>query len=297
LTTVDRVTRETVYIQPPDARIISIAVNDLMVRSWTGDYQRLLPTDLAIAADTAVALPLLLTIVRDYLMLDPERRDQASERGAEWADRSRATRARWREQAAGAAGKSPLPVAAVAAAVWDVIKGEDWCLANGNLQGWARRLWDFRQPYQYLGTSGGAGVGYGMGASMGAALAARDTNRLTVDLQADGDLLYTSSALWTAAHHRLPILAILHNNRSYYNSEEHAINGAQSRERPVENAGIGTRIEDPAVDFATLAKAFGLYSEGPITKVEDLRPALERALRVVKGRGELALVDVVCEPR
>ena len=93
------------------------------------------------------------------------------------------------------------------------------------------------------------------------------------------------------------MLAVLHNNRSLYNSEEHGIQIAQYRERPVENAPIGTAITDPNVDFATLARAFSVHGEGPITDLKDLRPALERALRVVKERGETALVDVVCEAR
>jgi len=136
-----------------------------------------------------------------------------------------------------------------------------------------------------------------MGASLGASLAARGTNRLTVNLQADGDFLFTPSALWTAAHHHIPMLAVMHNNRSLYNSEEHGIQIAQYRERPVENAGIGTQISGPDVDFATLAKAYDVYGEGPITKLSELRPALERALKVVKEKGEMALVDVVCESR
>src|SRR5581483_12128236 len=217
--------------------------------------------------------------------------------GAAWADRNRARRAQWRQQAAQSTGRSPLALAAVAATVWDVIKAEDWWLVNGSLNGWARRLWDFREPHQYLGGSGGAGLGYGMGASIGAALAARGTGRLTVNLQADGDFLFTPSALWTAAHHHVPMLAVLHNNRSLYNSEEHGIQIAQYRERPVENAGIGTQITGPDVDFATLAKAYSVHGEGPITQLAELRPAVERALRHIKDTGEMALVDVVCEAR
>ncbi len=298
ITALNRTTRQSEFIQPPDAKMISISVNDLLVRSWSGDFQRMVPIDIAIAADTTIALPLLLSIVRDYLMNHEFERDRCSLRGADWADKNRAVRAKFRAQAAAEASRSPLSLAALAATVWDVLKSEpDWWLANGNLQGWARRLWDFRQPHQYLGTSGGAGLGYGMGAAMGASLAARGTNRVTVNLQADGDFLMTPSALWTAAHHHLPMLAIFHNNRSYYNSEEHAINVARYRERPIENAGIGTRIDDPAVDFGGLARSFGLYGDGPVTRQEDLRPAVEKALKAVKEDGTLAVVDVICENR
>lgn len=52
-----------------------------------------------------------------------------------------------------------------------------------------------------------------------------------------------------------------------------------------------------AVDFASLARAYALHGEGPIERMQDLKPALKRALRAVKDEGKTALVDVVCEPR
>ena len=296
LTSVNRVLRTTDYVQPADCKVISLGVNDLLVRSWTGDFQRQVPTDMNIAADTSVALPLLVDLVRERLVRNSAARDHFSTRGAAWADRHRDLRARWRREAEASRDRSPLSVGAVAAELGEVIKDEDWWVVNGDLRGWARRLWDFREPYQYLGGSGGAGLGYGMGASIGAALAARGTNRLTVNLQADGDFLFGPGALWTAAHHHVPMLVVLHNNRSLYYSEEHGMQIAEHRERPVENAGIGTQITDPNVDFATLARSFDCYGEGPISQMSELRPALERALRVVKD-GKLAFVDVVSEPR
>jgi thiamine pyrophosphate-dependent acetolactate synthase large subunit-like protein len=185
----------------------------------------------------------------------------------------------------------------VAGIVWEVIKDRDWRLVNGTLNGWARRLWEWTQPRQYLGGSGGAGVGYAIGASLGAALADKGSGRLCVDLQSDGDLLACSSALWTAAHHQIPLLIVMHNNRSLYNSEEHAEEVARLRGRPVANKGIGTRLDEPPVDFATVARGFGIYAEGPVEDAHTLRPALERALKVVVEEGRAALVDVVAQPR
>jgi thiamine pyrophosphate-dependent acetolactate synthase large subunit-like protein len=297
LTTPERTTEATGFVQPSDCRVITISVNDLLVRSWTGDYQRLAPAELAISADTAIALPMLVELVRERLVRNATVRDHFSLRGAEWADRNRARRAQWRREAAAAVDRSPLALAAIGAALWELVRDEDWWLVNGNLNGWARRLWSWREPHQYLGGTGGSGLGYGMGAAIGAALAARNTNRLTLNLQADGDLLYTASALWTAAKYDLPMLIVVHNNRSLYNSEEHAMRMAQQRERPLENAGIGTQVRDPNVDFATLARSFGVHGEGPIERPEELRPALERALWVVKDQGKPALVDLVSEAR
>jgi len=183
------------------------------------------------------------------------------------------------------------------AEVWEVIKNEDWVLVNNAVGAWTRRLWDWERPGCTLGSSGGAGLGYGMGAALGGVLAHRHSGKVCVNLQADGDLLYTPSALWTAAHHQLPLLVVMFNNRSYYNSEEHALDVARVRERPAANAGIGTRLDDPPVNFAQMAQAYGLYGEGPIVTPDAIRPALERALRVVKDEGRLALVDIVMQPR
>jgi acetolactate synthase-1/2/3 large subunit len=108
--------------------------------------------------------------------------------------------------------------------------------------------------------------------------------------------MYSSSALWTAAHERLPLLTVMLNNRSYYNSEEHGLRMAERRGRPAERAGIGTRPEGPAVDFATVARGFGISAAGPITSVSELPRALATAVEAVAG-GEPYLLDLVTEPR
>lgn len=121
---------------------------------------------------------------------------------------------------------------------------------------------------------------------------------MVIDIQSDGDALYTPSALWTAAHYRLPLLIVMdnnrvYNNRVYNNSMEHAVRMAEARGRDVGNRHVGTEIIDPDVDFAALARSFGIHAEGPILDPADLQPALERAAQVVRIRQQPALVDVV----
>jgi benzoylformate decarboxylase/acetolactate synthase-1/2/3 large subunit len=89
----------------------------------------------------------------------------------------------------------------------------------------------------------------------------------------------------------------MHNNRSYYNDEEHQILMAKARERPIENAHIGQRMDDPPVDFAAMARSFGLEAWGPLEDSTDLRPAFERAARTVLRERKTALVDVISQPR
>jgi len=131
---------------------------------------------------------------------------------------------------------------------------------------------------------------------VGAALANRKHGRLTVNLQTDGDLMYAPGVLWTAAHHHIPILLVMHNNRAYHQERMHLQRMACRRSRGVDGTGIGTAIEDPNLDFAKLAQVMGLYAEGPISNPNDLATALRRAIAVVK-RGEPALVDVLTQPR
>ena len=109
--------------------------------------------------------------------------------------------------------------------------------------------------------------------------------------------MYVPGVLWTAAHHRIPLLSVMHNNRAYHMEVMHLQRMAARRQRGVDgSARVGNTLEDPFIDFATVAKGLGVWSAGPITDPEDLRPALLEALAVVE-RGEPALIDVVAQPR
>src|SRR5256712_13219801 len=136
-----------------------------------------------------------------------------------------------------------------------------------------------------------------MGVAMGVALAFKGTGKVCVNIQNDGDLLYTPGSLWTAAHHNIPMLMIMFNNRSYYQDVGHQLTITNMRQRSLDNVGVGVSLERPATDFSMLARSFGLYGDGPILDPEQIRPALERGLKVVKEDRRLALIDTVTQPR
>ena len=297
LTTVSKQTRDCEYVTSPTVKLINISMHDMLVHSWAGDYQALQPLDVPMSADTSIAVPELTRLCRELLGNDAKKKTAIEARQKELADKHRSRRAKWLADAQAKASQKEISTAWLALELGEVIKKEDWVLVNGTSNGWARRLWDLTKPNQYLGASGGAGVGYGAGASIGAALALKGSGKLAVDIQSDGDLLMTSSSLWTAAKHRIPLLIVMHNNQSFYNSEEHGIEVAKFRSRPVENAGIGTHVDDPAVDYAKLAQSFGVNAEGPVQRPADLRPALERGLKYVKEKQLPYLVDAIAEPR
>ena len=98
---------------------------------------------------------------------------------------------------------------------------------------------------------------------MGAALANKKHGRLTINIQCDGDLNYAPGVLWTAAHHNIPLLNIMHNNRAYHQERMYlALLGAKY------NRGSGTlrhrhRDDGPNIDYATIAKGYGPLCRRP----------------------------------
>ena len=128
------------------------------------------------------------------------------------------------------------------------------------------------------------------------ALSFKGSGKVCVSIQNDGDLLYTAGSLWTAAHHQIPLLVVMYNNRSYYNDEDHQERIALWRDRPVGNKGIGIRIEDPEPDFASLARSLGVAGFGPVTNPNLVGEALDVAIAVVKS-GKPAVIDVHTQAR
>ena len=254
----------------------------------------LLPADLSITADVTLAVPQLLEICRGLVAQRPELKARIAARTAELTDLHNKTRERWLNEARSQSAESPLTPAFLAHELGEVIKNDDWVVANGALDGWARRLWKWDSPHQFVRTSG---LGYGLGIAIGAALANKSKGRLTIDLQPDGDMLFTPAGLWTAAHHEIPLLVVMYNNRSYFNDELHQESMALGRKRDPERKTIGIRIDDPAPDFAAMARSFGVYAEGPVDDPSKVREALSKAAQYIRETGKPALVDVICQRR
>jgi acetolactate synthase-1/2/3 large subunit len=193
---------------------------------------------------------------------------------------------------------TPVSTARIYAELWPLIMNEDWCLASPSAFSGAhhRELWAHDRPYSYLGPQGAGGMGYGAGASGGAALAARQRGRFVVNVQTDGDLNYTPGVLWSAAHHRLPLLTVMHNNRAWHQELMFLEFMAGSRGRGTHRASIGATLRDPFIDYRKMAEAYGMAAEGPIENPALLQAALRRGVEAVK-RGEPYLIDVVTQPR
>ena len=292
----DQMRRTSELLIKPGTKLISINSDDLYTKSNYQDFDRLPEVDLAIAADGETTLPALTEAVKRLLTDDKRRASEA--RGAQLAKAHQQTLARDREAAAVAWDASPISTARLCAELWNQIKDRDWSLVSTTpfISNWPQRLWNMDKHYHYIGTQGGYGIGYGAPAAVGAALANRKYGRLSVNIQCDGDLMYAPGVLWTAAHHQIPLLSVMHNNRGYHQEVMQVQIMADRRNRGIDRANIGTTITAPNIEYAKLAQSMGMYGEGPISDPKDLGPALKRALEVV-NRGEPAVVDVVTQPR
>ena len=182
----------------------------------------------------------------------------------------------------------------LAAALREAVGTRPTCLIRSPLD-WANNTWDVGHPLDALGGDGGGGIGGGPGMAVGAALALRGTGRLPIAVLGDGDFLMGATALWTAAHYRIPLLVVVSNNNSFFNDELHQDRMARQRGRPVANRWIGQRIADPEPDLGMLAKAQGGEGFGPIRRPDELPRALRAAIECVEAGG-VAVVDVRVEP-
>ena len=282
------------YAAKTGVKVINLSMQDVYIRSNYQDFQRYMPADLSINGDAQASLPALIEQIGK--LMTPERDRTAQERASQLGARARRSLESLRESAARGWDASPVTTARLAMETYGVVRNEPWALVVSDRIPWARSLWPATKYHQMLGGSGGQGVGYAAPGAIGAALANRDRGLLSVTFQPDGDLMYASGVLWTAAHHKIPLLMVMHNNRGYYQEVMHLQRMAAMHRRRPDQALIGNEIDNPAIDYAKLAQAHGVWAEGPVSEPGLLNAALKRALEVVKS-GRPALVDVVCQPR
>ena len=281
---------------PGGVKTIAITAAELLATSNYNVLGNAPQADLLIEADGEASLPALIEEVQKLIMADRKRVFQ--ERGAKHAEANLQARTQAMARARLGWDSSPISLARLASELWPLIKNEDWSLVSpqGFISNWPNRMWNMDKLYRHTGGRGGEGMGYGAPAAVGAAMANRKYGRLSINIQQDGDLNYAPGVLWTAVHHKIPLLTIMHNNRGYHAEVMFVQRQANIRNRGVDMAHIGTRLIEPNIDYAKMAQAYGMYGEGPITDPNDLPAALKRGIERVK-RGEPALIDVVTQPR
>jgi acetolactate synthase-1/2/3 large subunit len=275
-------------------KVINVSMDELITRSMSTDYQALPAADVPMLSTPSVVLPLLLEAVRSAL--DSGARARIDRRRQVLEGRQQELQQRFRRVRDEQWDRPEISELRLWAELWEAIKNEDYCITHGAPGRSAPGILDIPGPERSVAGGGGGAVGSGPSVALGAGLGLRESGKLPVGFFGDGDFLSGGQAVWTAAHYGIPGVWVLKNNRSYYNDEDHQLQMAHMRERPVENKWIGMRMENPEVNFAGYARDLGAGGEGPIHDAAELPGALKRAVQRAK-EGELVVVDVRVENR
>ncbi len=292
----DQIERTFASKARPGAKVIAISTHDLMVRANYQDFQRYSAADVSITADGEASMPYLIEAVQREI---GDRKSAFEARGQKLLAAYKGLADRARAEAAVAWDLGPISSARMYAELYNQVKDLDWALLSdgGFSSNWPHRLWPIEKSYQFMGGSGGGGVGYQPVAALGGALAHRDAGgRTAISITGDGEFNMAPHTLWTAAHHKIPYLTIIQNNRAYHQEVMHIQHMANRHNRGVENAVIGTTMRDPNISYARIAEGYGAVGIGPITDPKDLGPAIKRGLDAMKS-GQPVLIDAVMQPR
>jgi benzoylformate decarboxylase len=245
-------------------------------KNWT--------VDLGILADPRNAMADLLSIIRENQTdADREKARARSERVAAAGDQllqalDASARAKW-DHTPMPAGRMMSEIANAMAP--DTVLFDESITAGGFLMRYLR-FPDTGRHYRAIG----GGLGPGMPAPIGIRLARPD--RPVMSVVGDGAAMYTVQALWTAAHHKIPVTWVIANNASYrilkLNMLEYLGEGAAGRQF------VEMDLTDPPLDFAKIAASFGVKG----SRIEH-GDEIGDALREAQSSGEPRLLDVVID--
>ena len=141
----------------------------------------------------------------------------------------------------------------------------------------SQEVWDqfnFQQSGDYYGGRGG-GIGQGIAGAIGTRIA--HPHRPVIALTGDGSAMYSIQALWTAAHHRLPIVFVILSNREYrvlkHNMDIYRNRFDTRSNRPYPHMDL----KDPSLGFVDMARGMGVDGI-EVTGPEQIGPAIRKGL-------------------
>jgi benzoylformate decarboxylase len=272
-------TGQTQTQNPTSATVINASLQQYLHNGWNSDYQALAAVDINVLADPDMVISQMLEeLGAKGKPTGKPKLKPAIKKITHWT-RTPAAKAKPSSET------GPMEATDFHLVMSEFVCGDPKISLCHTSTGWPGTAARWRDPLDYAGNDSGGGVGAGPGQSVGSALAYRDAGRIPVTMMGDGDTSMGCNALWTASRMRIPLLAVVMNNRSYFNDEAHQHHVAVERGRAPENRWIGLRIDDPAPDVCGLARAQGFETEGPVKTVKDLRAALKRGQKIVAAGG------------
>ncbi len=266
--------------KPPLAPGTKLVQIDLL--SW--ELNKNIPADVAILADPKAALGELIALVRDGRT--PAQAQAADARAAAVAERTAAARERYRAHARAHWDDVPISAPRLMHELCTALPENALVFSEAITN--QLHLVAALQPSgpEQLMNGRGGGIGPGLPGTLGAQLARPD--RKVVGVCSDGAAMYAITALWTAAHHQIPVTYVMLSNASYrilkLNLVEYLGTAIKGRRF------VALDLNDPPLRFDRLAEAMGVPARR-VERPEELAGVLREAL-VHDGP---FLVDVLME--
>ncbi len=239
--------------------------------------------ELGVRADIKETLRVLLPLLADKG--GASLRSAAAARTAAFAERNwSAKRARLAASLAGRPSTKPIDVDVFMLRLVEALSRDTIVVHEGFTS--THHLPDllaFRDRYGFH-NGGSGGIGWSIPASVGVAFA--QPGRPVVTIVGDGSAMFSIQALWTIAHHRLPITTVICNNGGYRIIKRRLQSFHKS------DRFIGMDFADPSLDFVAMAQSMGMAARR-ITDVADVGPAIAEAAKAATP----ILLDVVVDNR
>jgi benzoylformate decarboxylase len=234
--------------------------------------------DAGIVADTGAALEALEAAITG---VDAKKRNAALKAQKESDDATQKVRVEkaW--------ARSPTSMARCMAEIRagspkDVVVVDETITANLDLF----KTFTFKGAGDYYSGRGG-GIGQGVAGAIGVAVA--QTKRPILCLSGDGSSMYSIQALWTAAHHELPIVFVILANREY-RVLKHNIDAYRARFEVKSNKPyMHMDLTGPVLGFVDLARGMGIAGTH-VTKADDIKSAVAAAF--ASGKPHLIEIEI-----
>lgn len=263
----------------PEARVIHVGGDPLFVRYPI----RTFPAALNLQGDAASTLRALTAAA-----LDRDRGTLARRSAALHAEHE-AQRAAWRSAALAAQAESPIGFDWLSRCIGEAASEETVLVNEYDLR---LTQVDRDRPGCFFSHSPAGCLGWGVSAALGVKLA--QPHKTVIATVGDGAYIFSVP---TAAHmvstvYNLPILVVIFNN-GCWGAVRKTTAALFPKGWAVKTGEFPLSDLTPAPAYEKIAEAHGGYGER-VERAEQVRPALQRALKAVREEGRQAVLNVIC---
>lgn len=231
------------------------------------------PVEVGLLSDPKTGLAELHSLLSQRLT--GEQRQQAAARREQWALRQQQEREKLLARIDNERSRRPLTPLALMGTLARTLPPRTAVVEEAitTHQNVLERLGTFTDPTSHFGHRGWA-LGWGLGCALGVKLAWPD--RPVVGLLGDGSALYGIQGLWTAAHHRIPVVVVICNNTQYKILK--VCGDVMPLPQMAAHRYLEMDLVQPEIDFVALSRSLGVEAHR-VTGSEELGDRLRDGLR------------------